>query len=129
MPAHRVADHIWSFGVDQMRRRGNGHELRPGDAVGDCLDHGQWGGGVLGAGDDQGGGADLTELSADVERGDGLPYWEATAMYRDGDGLSEQLCAVADVPATEPQETPHEDDAYSAIMCSDGAPVDWSVVG
>lgn len=69
----------------------------------------------------------LARVYAGLERGDGLPFYNATSAYRSGDPMSEQLCAVADVPATEPQETPHEADAYSAIMCSDGVPVNGTV--
>jgi pimeloyl-ACP methyl ester carboxylesterase len=69
----------------------------------------------------------LAQVYAGLERGDGLPYYDATSAYRSGDPMSEQLCAVADVPATEPQETPHEEDAYSAIMCSDGVAVNGTV--
>lgn len=67
--------------------------------------------------------ARLAAVYAGLERGDGLPFYDATSAYRSDDPVSEQLCAIADVPATEPQETPHEEDAYSAIMCSDGVPV------
>jgi pimeloyl-ACP methyl ester carboxylesterase len=77
-----------------------------------------------------GGGVErLAAVYAGLERGDGLPYYHATADFRSEDGvpMSEQLCAVADVPATEPQETPHEEDAYSAIMCSDGVAVEDTV--
>jgi hypothetical protein len=66
----------------------------------------------------------------DLEGGVGLAFYHAVRqLYQDGGQVGmppmpEQRCAVADVPATEPQETPHEEDAYSAIICSDGAPLD-----
>jgi hypothetical protein len=67
----------------------------------------------------------MARIYAALERGDGIPYYESAAELARATGgpLSEQLCSVTDMPATEPRETPMELDALSAIMCSDGEPV------
>ncbi|KAK7428569.1 hypothetical protein QQZ08_005007 [Neonectria magnoliae] len=63
----------------------------------------------------------MARVYAALERGDGLPFYDMV-RERAGDGPG-QLCSLGETPATMPQETGTEDDAFPAIMCSDGEPV------
>ncbi|CAM1505419.1 Fc.00g110560.m01.CDS01 [Cosmosporella sp. VM-42] len=66
----------------------------------------------------------MAEIYAALEQGDGLPYYD---MFTEGDELaSADLCALGDTPATMPQETGTEEDAFPAIMCSDVDGIDES---
>ena len=68
----------------------------------------------------------MARIYAALERGDGLPFYEAAIaeLEGEGDSISKLLCSVADTPATEPKETGFQLDAFSAIMCSDAEPVE-----
>lgn len=69
----------------------------------------------------------MAGIYAALERGDGLPYYESTLATIDAteDPMSKRLCSIMDTPATEPKETVGmELDAFPAIMCSDGEPVE-----
>lgn len=63
----------------------------------------------------------MARVYAALERGDGLPFYDMV-RERAGDEPG-QLCSLGDTPATMPQETGTEDDAFPAIMCSDAEPV------
>ncbi|KAH6897261.1 TAP-like protein-domain-containing protein [Thelonectria olida] len=54
-----------------------------------------------------------------LERGDGLPYWNKVREPDDEDETPKDSCSLGETPATLPQETGAEPDAFPAIMCSD----------
>ena len=64
----------------------------------------------------------FTRVYAALDRGDPIPYFEATRPEDKEDPMSKLLCSINDVPVTEPQETAGERDALAAIMCSDIKP-------
>lgn len=65
----------------------------------------------------------MAVVYAALEAGDGLPYYDLLQAARDGagggGGGSKLLCSLTDTPATMPQETVSEPDAFPGIMCSD----------
>lgn len=67
----------------------------------------------------------MARIYAALERGDGMPFYDTVLaeLGNDGDPMSKLLCSITETPATEPKETVHELDAFPAIMCSDGVPV------
>ncbi|CAI6092075.1 unnamed protein product [Clonostachys chloroleuca] len=62
----------------------------------------------------------LAQLYSTIESGDSAAFYDASVGYRRK--LVGQACAIADIPATEPQETSMEMDAFPAITCSDAKP-------
>lgn len=58
-----------------------------------------------------------------LERGDGLPYWEMVRNGSEDDDEPKNSCSLGETPATLPQETGAEIDAFPAIMCSDNSQV------
>lgn len=63
----------------------------------------------------------MAHVYAALERGDGMPFYDM--MREHATDEPGQLCLLGDTPATMPQETGTEDDAFPAIMCSDNEPV------
>ena len=63
---------------------------------------------------------ELAQVYAALERGDGLPFYD---MVTKGVSSDIDLCTLGDMPATVPQETTMEMDAFPAIMCSDMVPI------
>ncbi|KAF7550422.1 hypothetical protein G7046_g8019 [Stylonectria norvegica] len=62
----------------------------------------------------------MAAVYAALDAGDGLPYYDM--VRENGDVSSEEWCALGDTPAMTPLETGTEEDAFPAIMCSDGEP-------
>ncbi|KAI5465550.1 Alpha/Beta hydrolase protein [Mariannaea sp. PMI_226] len=54
-----------------------------------------------------------------LERGDGLPYWDMVREVTEEGQEPADSCSLGETPATMPQETGAEIDAFPAIMCSD----------
>ncbi|PNY23285.1 Carboxylesterase A [Tolypocladium capitatum] len=63
----------------------------------------------------------LAFVYATLEAGNGRPYYDVQQAVRAaaGGGGAELLCSPTDTPATMPQETFLEPDAFPGIMCSD----------
>ncbi|KAI1869038.1 uncharacterized protein JN550_006025 [Neoarthrinium moseri] len=66
----------------------------------------------------------LAAVMAALERKDGVPYYQM-ANEDDGPPMLD-FCAVNETLPTVPEIPRHSDDAFPAIMCADGEPIDAS---
>lgn len=63
----------------------------------------------------------LADIMADLERGNGAPYWKYMNPTGNGPNL-DSFCSPADDPDSLPSPLQPWDDAFAAIMCADGPP-------
>lgn len=71
---------------------------------------------------------ELARVYAALEAGDGVPFYDLEAKFSMiiNQGGYSQMCNVEDVDAAMPLPTGMEMDAFPAIVCSDGAPLEDS---
>jgi hypothetical protein len=65
----------------------------------------------------------LAQVFADLEEGDGLSFLSMWADFESGPG-PRGFCSLNDTSPYVPMDVDYWDDAFAAIMCSDGEPLD-----